>query len=58
MRSKIDLSFVNELFERLSKSKSANDVQSAFASLNTIQDQDQRFDRGGIPQQNNQLPGG
>ncbi|MCK4848296.1 MAG: hypothetical protein KAT16_04665, partial [Candidatus Heimdallarchaeota archaeon] len=37
------MSFVNELFERLSKSTSANDIQSAFSSLNTIQDQDQRI---------------
>jgi len=36
------MSFVNELFERLSKSTSANDVQSALASLNTIEDQIQR----------------
>ena len=37
------MSFVNELFERLSKSTSANDVQSALASLNTIQDPNQRI---------------
>ncbi len=37
------MSFVNELFERLSKSTSASDVQSAFASLNTIRDPDQRI---------------
>ncbi|MHA1443426.1 MAG: hypothetical protein ACTSR4_01570, partial [Candidatus Hodarchaeales archaeon] len=37
------MSFVNELFERLSKSTSANDVQSAFSSLNTIQDPDKRI---------------
>ncbi len=43
MRSLIDMSFVNELFERLSKSTSANDVQSALASLNTIQDSNQRI---------------
>ena len=36
------MSFVNELFERLSKSTSANDVQSALASLNTIEDPIQR----------------
>ncbi|PWI48759.1 hypothetical protein CEE45_05060 [Candidatus Heimdallarchaeota archaeon B3_Heim] len=32
------MSFVNELFERLSKSNTANDVQTALASLNEIQD--------------------
>ncbi len=37
------MSFVNELFERLSKSTSANDVQSALASLNTIQDPNERI---------------
>ncbi|MHA1237492.1 MAG: hypothetical protein ACTSQ9_07535, partial [Candidatus Hodarchaeales archaeon] len=37
------MSFVNELFERLSKSTSASDIQSAFASLNTIRDPDQRI---------------
>ena len=37
------MSFVNELFERLSKSTSSSDVQSALASLNTIQDPNQRI---------------
>ncbi|MFX0014264.1 MAG: hypothetical protein ACFE98_06695 [Candidatus Hermodarchaeota archaeon] len=32
------MSFVNELFERLSKSTTANDVQEALASLSSIQD--------------------
>ena len=36
------MSFVNELFERLSKSNSANEVQTALASLNNIQDSIQR----------------
>jgi len=36
------MSFVNELFERLSKSNSANEVQTALASLNNIQDAIQR----------------
>ncbi|MHA2165857.1 MAG: hypothetical protein ACXAAT_08360 [Candidatus Hodarchaeales archaeon] len=36
------MAFVNELFERLSKSTSASDVQSALASLNTVQDPIQR----------------
>ncbi len=36
------MSFVNELFERLSKSNTANEVQTALASLNNIQDSIQR----------------
>ncbi len=36
------MSFVNELFERLSKSNSANEVQTALASLTNIQDPIQR----------------
>ena len=36
------MAFVNELFERLSNSTSANDVREALASLNSIQDAIQR----------------
>ncbi|MHA1976303.1 MAG: hypothetical protein ACW98F_01175 [Candidatus Hodarchaeales archaeon] len=36
------MSFVNELFERLSKSNTANEVQTALVSLNNIQDSIQR----------------
>ncbi|MHA2174922.1 MAG: hypothetical protein ACXABI_08835 [Candidatus Hodarchaeales archaeon] len=36
------MAFVNELFERLSNSTSANDVREALASLNSIQDPIQR----------------
>lgn len=36
------MSFVNELFERLSKSTTANDVQEALASLSSIQDPTER----------------
>ena len=36
------MSFVNELFERLSKSTTANDVQEALASLGNIQDPNER----------------
>ncbi|UCG90552.1 MAG: hypothetical protein JSU57_02150, partial [Candidatus Heimdallarchaeota archaeon] len=36
------MSFVNELFERLSKSTTANDVQEALASLKSIQDPAER----------------
>jgi len=36
------MSFVNELFERLSKSTTANDVQEALASLKSIQDPTER----------------
>ncbi|MFX1282309.1 MAG: hypothetical protein ACFFB5_01585 [Promethearchaeota archaeon] len=36
------MSFVNELFERLSKSTTANDVQEALASLKNIQDPTER----------------
>ncbi len=36
------MSFVNELFERLSKSNTANEVQTALTSLNNIQDAIQR----------------
>ena len=37
------MSFVNELFERLSKSTSASDVQVALSTLNNIQDPDHRI---------------
>ncbi len=37
------MSFVNELFERLSKSTSASDVQVALSTLNDIQDPNQRI---------------
>ncbi|MFX0206973.1 MAG: CARDB domain-containing protein [Candidatus Hodarchaeota archaeon] len=36
------MSFVNELFERLKASTTANDVQAALASLNSIQDPNER----------------
>jgi hypothetical protein len=36
------MSFVNELFERLSKSTTANDVQEALTSLGSIQDPNER----------------
>ncbi|MHA2226062.1 MAG: hypothetical protein ACXAC8_12705 [Candidatus Hodarchaeales archaeon] len=36
------MSFVNELFERLSKSTTANDVQEALSSLGSIQDPSER----------------
>jgi hypothetical protein len=42
IRRLFEMAFVNELFERLSKSTTASDVQSALASLNTIQDPIQR----------------
>jgi hypothetical protein len=36
------MSFVNELFERLSKSTTANDVQEALTSLGSVQDPNER----------------
>lgn len=36
------MSFVNELFERLSRSTTANDVQQALASLSSVQDPNER----------------